>query len=119
MDDKNTQDLDQSEPNPDKRLVDLDPRWVGAGGPGITRDGKPVPKRTGVGISFDCPCGCGERAYVGFKNPTDGGPAYEPDRPKWERDGEDFETLTLRPSILRKGGCAWHGFLTGGVLRHV
>ncbi len=104
----------------DTKLTDLDPRWVGAGGPGITRDGKTVPKRTGVGISFDCPCGtCGERPYLGFTNPLDGGGPLEPKHPKWERVGEDFETLTLRPSILRQGGCGWHGYLTEGALRHV
>ena len=102
------------------RLADLDPRWVGAGGPGITREGQPVPERTGVGISFECPCGrCGIRCYVPFHNPLDGVPAVESRGPHWNRSGETFDTLTLTPSILRstdKGGCGWHGFVTNGAV---
>ncbi len=102
----------------DKKLTDLNPRWVGSGGPGIyDKDMNPVQERTGVGISFECPCGCGQRAYIGFNNPVDGGAVVEPNHAKWERSGEDFETLTLRPSILRQGGCAYHGFLTDGVFK--
>lgn len=32
----------------------------------------------------------------------------------WERTGDTFDTLTLKPSIQRVGGCAWHGFITNG-----
>jgi len=101
-----------------KALVDLNPRWVGAGGEGIyDRDGNAVPERHGVGIAFDCPCGCGLRGYVDFENPLDGGPPKViPGHPCWKREGETFETLTLSPSILRKEprGCGWHGFLRDG-----
>ena len=101
------------------KLIDLDPRWVNAGGPGVTKDGKPVPIRIGVGISFDCPCGCEIRVYVDFSNPIDGlGPASrQAESHSWNRTGNTFETLTLTPSILRsrdKGGCGWHGFVTAG-----
>jgi hypothetical protein len=106
------------------RLVDLDPRWVGAGGEGITdRDGHPVPERHGVGVSFECPCGldvgCDRtRVYLAFSNPLDGGaPVINQGQPTWDREGDDFESLTLRPSIARVGGCAWHGFLTSGELK--
>lgn len=118
-------------------LVDLQPRWMGAGGEGVTQDGQPVPERHGVGITFLCPCeDCTSkrtgnydddwhlRVYVGFRNPLDGGPAYDP-RPgqQWERGGETFETLTLQPSIQRHrvgdGGCTWHGFVTGGCVTTV
>ena len=103
------------------KLVDLDPRWVGAGGEGITRDGQPVPERHGVGVTFLCPCrSCGIRCYVPFANPLDGGPAYEVDCACWQRTGETFDALTLTPSILRstdKGGCGWHGFVTNGEVR--
>lgn len=94
------------------KLIDLNPRWVGAGGKGISRDGQPVPERCGIGVSFDCPCGCRDRVYVGFINPLDGGPPYE--GITWQRTGEDFETLTLQPSILRGDGCRWHGFVIEG-----
>lgn len=109
------------------RLTELDPRWVGAGGEGVSdHAGNPVPERHGVGVSFLCPCPTctakrtgGEddwylRVFVSLANPLDGGPAYDP-RPnqQWTRDGETFETLRLAPSIQRhrvgEGGCDWHG----------
>lgn len=103
------------------RLIVLHPRWVGAGGEGISdKDGNPVPERHKVGVSFECPCGrCGVRCYVPFENPIDGGPRHDtrPESHHWHREGETFETLTLTPSILRspdKGGCGWHGFVTNG-----
>jgi hypothetical protein len=135
------------------KLTDLHPRWLGAGGDGVYMPGPdacalcagvgcdtchstgkayvPAPTRTGVGISFDCPCATcvaqrtGNedddfylRVFVGFSNPIDGGPPHDP-RPgaQWQRTGERFDALTLTPSILRrkeKGGCGWHGFITNG-----
>jgi hypothetical protein len=96
------------------RLVDLDPRWVGAGGEGVTRNGQPVPERHGVGLSFLCPCGDGRRRYVGFSNPLDGEPVYDDASPTWDRTGETFESLTLSPSVLAKDACKWHGYIRGG-----
>lgn len=115
------------------KLTELNPRWVGAGGEGVSdKDGNPVPERHGVGLSFDCPCAsCAAkrtgneesdfylRVFVGFANPLDGGPPHDP-RPgaQWQRTGDTFETLTLTPSIQRHrvgdGGCDWHGFVTNG-----
>jgi len=96
------------------KLTELNPRWVGAGGEGISdKDGNPVSKREGVGISFDCPCGCSPRVFVSFSNPLDGGEKLR-DRITWERTGDTFDNLTLSPSILRLGGCGWHGFVTNG-----
>jgi len=118
------------------RLTDLNPRWVGAGGEGIREPG-PDPcqhctdatraacrechgtgqqyvqarERHGIGISFDCPCGCDDRAFVAFKQPLDGGPPIDGDRHTWDRTGDTFEALQLRPSIQRIGGCGWHGFV--------
>ena len=100
------------------RLIDLDPRWLGAGGEGITRNGQPVPERKGVGIAFRCPCAGPheewDSVYVCFENPTDGGPPHDSAQPLWAREGDSFDALTLRPSILRIGGCGWHGFITNG-----
>lgn len=100
------------------KFTDLNPNWVGAGGPGIFRsDGSPSPKREGVGVTFDCPCGCDVRTYIPFANPLDGGAALKTEHATWQRTGETFENLTLKPSIRRtpaKGGCGWHGFVTGG-----
>lgn len=103
------------------RLTDLHPQFFGAGGPGISHaDGSPVPLREGVGLLFDCPCGCAMPCAVMFTNPLDGGPALtEDERHFWSRTGDTFETLTLTPSILRspdKGGCGWHGYITDGVI---
>lgn len=98
------------------KLVDLDPRWISSGGEGITRNGQPVPRRDGVGIGCDCPCGTeGCWLAVYFTNPLDGGPTLEGVAVSWQRTGDTFETLTLRPSLQRRGGCDWHGFLTDGV----
>lgn len=102
------------------RLVDLDPVWVGAGGEGISdKDGNPVPERNGIGITYDCPCGgvCGERPFAAFENPLDGGPKLEGMPAYWIREGDTFETLTLRPSLLRRAACEWHGYLTAGVFK--
>lgn len=112
------------------RLTELDPRWVGAGGEGISdKDGNPVPERHGVGVSFLCPCpvcvpkrtGDADRDFhlrhfVPFTNPLDGGPPQVSAHPTWERTGDTFDTLIVRPSILSdtaKGGCGWHGFIGG------
>lgn len=109
------------------------PACAGAGCAVCHRTGKeyePAPERHGVGLMFDCPCPTctaqrtGDprrdfhlRVYVGFANPLDGAPPYDP-RPgaQWTRQGETFDTLVLRPSILSvagKGGCGWHGFVGG------
>lgn len=101
------------------KLADLQPRFVGAGGPGVTKGGEEVPQRLGVGISFNCPCGCDTRAFVYFKNPLDGGEQSDGTAPAWDRTGETFDNLTLRPSILRGDGCGWHGHLTDGVFKSV
>ena len=103
------------------KLTELNPRWVGVGGEGISdRNGNPVQRRDGIGVTFDCPCRiCGIALYIRFTNPLDEGSKLSEEEygPAWERTGETFETLTLRPSILRskdKGGCGWHGFVTNG-----
>jgi hypothetical protein len=110
------------------RLTDLHPRWVGAGGEGISNaDGSPAPERTGVGLMFDCPCAActaqrtGDddkdfhlRVYVNVNPPLDGGPIFHSGGPTWTRIGDTFETLQLSPSILSvegKGGCGWHGYV--------
>ena len=98
------------------RLTDLNPRWIGTGGEGVTDlAGNPVRFREKVAIMFDCPCGgvCGGRLRLSISNPPDGlGPL---EGTSWElTGGYSFETLTLEPSLQRVGGCAWHGFITDG-----
>lgn len=97
------------------KLSQLNPRFVGAGGSGITdAAGNPVPERTGVGLSFDCPCGCSGRVYVAFRNPLDGGEPHS-DGPHWDRTGKTFGDLALSPSIQVLAGsggvCRWHGYV--------
>lgn len=102
------------------RLADLNPSWVDAGGAGVTdAAGRAVAHRRGVGVAFDCPCGCAERVYLDLENPLDGGPPHDASAPHWRRDGEDLAALTLSPSIQRVGGCAWHGFVERGAIRAV
>lgn len=100
------------------KVTDLNPQFVGMGGPHVRYEatGKTVPPREGVGMSFDCPCGCGTQGYVGFANPLDGGPSVHPAQGQWQRTGETFETITLTPSIYRPKphGCGWHGYFTNG-----
>ena len=96
------------------RLTELHPRWVGAGGEHVTRDGQPVPERHGVAVSFDCPCGCDTRCVIEFNNPLDGQGPHDNSRDLWDRTGDNFDTLTLTPSIQRMSGCRWHGFVTNG-----
>ncbi|MBD3571621.1 hypothetical protein EJ082_01340 [Brevundimonas diminuta] len=60
------------------------------------------------GIAFICPCGCKREGYLPVK-PDDPGP-------RWDWNG-DRERPTLTPSVLFRGGCEWHGFLTAGEWR--
>ncbi len=103
-------------------LTDLNPRWVGAGGGHVSdKDGNPIPERKGVGMFFNCPCGCKQRSFLYFENPTDGGSPTNGKAPTWKRTGDDFSNMTLTPSIRRTepGGCGWHGFLTDGEFKSV
>lgn len=113
------------------KLTELNPRWVGSGGEGVTdRHGNPVPRREGVALSFDCPCERCSKQRVGnyekdfhlthtimISNPIDGGPSVASEgQATWTRTGETFDILVISPSILSvegKGGCGWHGFIGG------
>lgn len=95
-----------------KRLTDLDPHWL--------RDGE----RHGIGVSFECSCGCGDRMAVGFANPLDGGAPVIVTRNVegiptwWQRTGDTFETMSLSPSIVvwRAKKEHWHGVLQHGIV---
>lgn len=67
--------------------------------------------RTGVGVQLECPCGCDNGLWVPFAEPLDGGPPVERG---WSRTGDTIDTLTLSPSVLRVGGCGWHGWIRDG-----
>ena len=95
---------------PPRRLVDLNPEWM-------TKDGVGI-----YGIRFDCPCGAPKRDAPGSH--FHGWPVCDGGRVGvhfshaegncWQRTGEDFETLTLSPSLHLEGH--WHGWLQNGVL---
>jgi hypothetical protein len=117
------------------RLTDLEPRWVAINrwdDSNGTQHYYDQPPRRG-GISFNCPlhsekctC-CGQflpkthRLVVYFANPVDGLPPQVTDH-LWQRDGDDFETLSLLPSIdaskhVVDGVVCWHGSITKGEIR--
>ena len=85
------------------RLTELEPRWIQAEG------------RPGMGMHFYCPC-CGGATSIGiyFKNPLDGGEPAKGESPLWERIGDDFETMTIKPSIDGSASGHWHGHITNG-----
>ena len=85
------------------RLVDCNPKWIGK------------EERRGLGIYFDCPCCDGDICIgVYFENPIDGGSPAEKQKPLWTRIGDDFENLTIKPSIDGSGSGHWHGHVTNG-----
>ncbi len=110
------------------RLLDLNPRWFDVPGVGGAKDG----------VTFECPGACcagkPERQRIGvqFANPIGAEPkplmpveeklrhVHElrtfdvPPGHLWTRTGEDFETLTLTPSINAEAAGHWHGFVTNG-----
>lgn len=69
----------------------------------------------GAAIDFDCPCGCGHRRCIPFKQALDGTAYCENG---WDREGTTLEDLTLHPSIEfiknDRNGCGWHGHITRG-----
>lgn len=101
---------------PPRKLVDLNPKFFKAHG---------HPDRSGLGITFDCPCldpkcAWGGTIAIHFANPIDGKSQLSwsgesrPNETFWQRTGETFETLSLSPSIHCVGH--WHGWLRNGVL---
>lgn len=102
------------------KLTALNPTWASSGGAGVSRrnaagEMEPSPERIGVGVMLDCPCGDQDedhRLFVPFANPLDGAPSQEPRG--WQRTGDTFETLTLSPSVYRRKGCGWHGWIRNG-----
>lgn len=62
------------------------------------------------GMNFSCPCGCREIGLLLFGSHGINGGAT------WDWDGNE-DMPTLKPSILRRGDCKWHGFLTDGIFK--
>ena len=80
-----------------------------------------------MGMSFRCPH-CEIRLAVWFENPLDGGPSIDRSThrgPFWARSGDDFDALTLVPSIDARERdpdtrgvtvIHWHGFIHKGAM---
>ena len=96
------------------RLTDLHPQWWHMHGD---------PAWVHRGLTFDCPVhGPTERLSTRFSNPigtSEPAPGY---KHYWLRQGNDFDTLTLTPSLdytkydngeLRDPTC-WHGWIQAG-----
>jgi hypothetical protein len=102
------------------KLSELNSEFLNSGGEGsLSQDENgdlvPAPLRVGVGVWMECPCGgCGIGLFIPFERPLDGGPPTH--KKAWARTGDTLDTLTLRPSVLRKGNdsCGWHGWITNG-----
>lgn len=73
-----------------------------------------------MGISFTCPhcsaaVGSRQRLAIAFDNPVDGGAPYSfPGYLLWRRDGDEFETLSLWPSVDASNSGHWRGFIKNG-----
>lgn len=107
------------------RLSELEPRWVGINIPeGSAR----------IGVGFQCPHCKEQRLVVFFRPFIDPNDIVRlalwklPDAPNpntgeirpvhwWDRTGEDFETLTLSPSVDASNSGHWHGFIQNGEVR--
>lgn len=65
-------------------------------------------------LAFGCPCDgvCGTDVsnLIAVSRDDTGDPH------QWHWDG-DWDNPTLSPSIQRKSGCNWHGFMTKGILQ--
>jgi len=102
---------------PLERLIEAEPMFYSSPGrPGVK-----------LGMIFQCPIHSNEGdniCHVGvqFENPSDGGKPEEPEAPTWLWNGEDFEKLSLAPSIRVMGSapgqCRWHGFIRDGRFEH-
>ena len=92
------------------KLTELDPRW-------ISTDGD---TRHGMGMGFNCPNHPLDEHggfAVWFENPLDGGAPIS-GYPLWLREGDNFETIAISPSIIvatpEYRGC--HFFVRNGEL---
>ncbi len=92
------------------RLTDLEPKWT------ATEYYEPplAWNRTGMGISFLCPHCRDQRLAVMFSNPIDGLAPAKSVKKLWSRVGNDFDRLTIHPSIDASKEGHWHGSITNG-----
>ncbi len=110
------------------KLSELNPRWCLASrwddtdGTQHFLNGETT-KRSGMGLTFDCPVHRSHRLGVFFSNPIDGLPPSADVEHLWRREGETFAAMSLSPSINAAeykgddGTVCWHGFITNGEVR--
>lgn len=102
------------------RLTELEPRWWGDG------------DRHHLGITFLCPHCQVVRLGIAFSNPPDGAQAHSlettslmwhvhqartfdvPPGCLWHRTGDDFETMSVTPSVDASKSGHWHGHIANG-----
>lgn len=84
------------------KIATLDPRffvtpWIGM--PPGTSYASMLEQRRAMGLSLNCPCGCGERILMAFKEPLDGGPMTSEDLPIVEAalTGAEWDDLQIAP----------------------
>ncbi len=89
------------------KLTELNPVWLSSGGDGVsdsvTHEPKPLIEKSA--LDFDCPCGCKARICV---------PVVAGWHHKWNLSGDNFDNLSLTPSIQRTSGCQSHFHVTNG-----
>jgi len=90
-------------------------------------DAHPKLEHGGTWLSFDCPIHLNDATeemspeervhhWCRVAIPLRGGH----EKP-WDHTGDSFETITVSPSIARRGGaggCEWHGFIRNGRFEH-
>lgn len=110
------------------RLTELEPQFIKyektANGEVI--DPRNIPIEQAQGLWFLCPkCFAENKGAVGthacevsFTNrgvlPEQGSHNKKGEPVRWNMSGTGLHDLTLTPSILLEGGCAWHGYITNG-----
>jgi hypothetical protein len=105
------------------KLIELNPRWIADADIVIGGVARHFENRTGMAISFECPCCRGAngvsatRLAVWIANPIDGLPPTDDAENLWQRTGETFETLSLSPSIDASKHGHWHGFIQNGEVK--
>lgn len=113
------------------KLTDLDPRWFDVPGVGTDKDGVTFlcpcktclanpEKQTRLAVQFANPIGCAPKPLMTFQEKhhhVHELKTFEvPPGFLWKRTGEDFETLTIEPSVDASASGHWHGFVRNGIV---
>ena len=110
----------------ERRLSDLNPEWTHSvhspdffGAHSLTKIDGVAQRRRGTAIWCECPCGCDSSLVIPLANPLDGGPAdprgaWGAINFRWVRQGDDFDSLSLSPSVHVINH--WHGWITQGLV---